>query len=281
MKHLNKVFVLIAVAASLGAAMAPAAAQVRLEARYVAKLAGLPVGSGVWVVEISEDQYTAAATGRTTGLLRAIATGEGSGAARGRVTKAGFLVPSSYAATIVSEHKTDEVRIALQNGTIRDFSIEPTPPENPNRVPITEAHKRNVSDPMTSSLLRVSGNDEPLSPAACQNQVSVFDGRMRYDLQLRYLRMENVKAEKGYQGQAAVCQVQFVPIAGHVPTRTAIKYLAALHNIEAWFAPVAGTRVLAPFRVVVPTPLGSATLDAQQFMVSGSPKLTPASTKTQ
>lgn len=263
------------------AASTPASAQLRLEARYAAKLAGITVGTGAWVVEISEDQFTAAATGRTTGLLRSIAGGEGSSAARGRISKAGLLIPSSYAATITTERKTDEVRISLQNGTIRDFSIEPPPPENPNRVPLTEAHKRNVLDPMTGSLIRVAGNDEPLSEAACKNGVSVFDGRMRYDLSLQYVRMEQVKAEKGYQGPAVVCRVLFNPVAGHVPTRAAIKYLAARRDMEAWFVPVGPTRILAPFKVVVPTPLGAGTLEAQQFVVTGSPKLTPTSAKAQ
>lgn len=271
----------VGIGLNLVLAASPAAAQLRLEARYAAKLAGITVGTGAWVVEISEDQFTAAATGRTTGLLRSIASGEGSSATRGRISKAGLLVPSSYAATITTERKTDEVRISLQNGTIRDFSIEPPPPENPNRVPLTDAHKRNVSDPMTGSLIRVAANEEPLSEAACRNPVSVFDGRMRYDLQLQYVRMEQVKAEKGYQGPAVVCRVLFTPIAGHVPARAAIKYLAARRDMEAWFVPVGGTRILAPFRIVVPTPLGAGTLEAQQFVVTGSPKLTPTSAKAQ
>ena len=105
-----------AVAAALWvAAMVPAAAQSKLEARYSAKLAGITVGTGVWVVDIADDQYSAAVTGRATGLLRVFASGEGSGAVRGKVLK-GALIPASYAATISSEKKTDEVRIAITNG---------------------------------------------------------------------------------------------------------------------------------------------------------------------
>ena len=38
-------------------------------------------------------------------------------------------------------------------------------------------------------------------------------------------RMENVKAERGYEGPAVVCAVYFTPISGYVPDRPAIKYL--------------------------------------------------------
>ena len=45
----------------------PAQAQGRLDARYVVTLAGLPIGKGAWVIDIAEDQFTAAASGSTSG----------------------------------------------------------------------------------------------------------------------------------------------------------------------------------------------------------------------
>ena len=51
--------------ASLLGAPAPAAAQGRLDAKYEASLAGIPVGRGGWTIEISEDSYSAAAQGGT------------------------------------------------------------------------------------------------------------------------------------------------------------------------------------------------------------------------
>ena len=38
--------------------------------------------------------------------------------------------------------------------------------------------------------------------------------------------------------------------------------------MEVWFAPIAGTRVLVPYRVTVPTPLGTAMLEATQFIAA-------------
>ena len=131
---------------------------------------------------------------------------------------------------------------------------------------MTEAHRRGVFDPMTGSLLHVPGTGDPLSPEACRTGAAVFDGRMRYDLKLDFKRMETVKAEKGYQGPVVVCAIYFSPVAGYIPDRPVIKYLAAQRNIEIAFAPVAGTRILVPFRMVIPTPLGTAMLEATQFI---------------
>jgi hypothetical protein len=63
-----------------------------------------------------------------------------------------------------------------------------------------------------------------------------------------------------------VCAVYFTPIAGHVPDRPGIKYAAAQRDMEVWLAPIAGTRVLAPYKVMVPTPVGMAALEATQFV---------------
>ena len=57
-----------------------------------------------------------------------------------------------------------------------------------------------------------------------------------------------------------------------------IKYLTAQRNIEVAFAPVAGTRILVPFRMAVPTPLGTAMLEATQFITTATP---PRVAKTQ
>jgi hypothetical protein len=101
--------------------------------------------------------------------------------------------------------------------------------------------------------------------------VAVFDGRLRYDLALAYKRIEQVKAHKGYAGPALVCAVYFTPVAGFVPSRTAIKYLTKQRDIEVWLAPIAGTRMLVPFRAQGPTPIGEFKLEAREFVSVAGP----------
>lgn len=256
---------------------APAAAQGRLDAKYEASLAGIPVGRGGWTIEISEDSYSAAAQGGTSGLLKAFSGGSGTGSSAGRVV-VGSLLPSTYSATTLSSKKTEAIKMVLAAGYVKEFSIEPEPPADPDRLPITDAHRRNVLDPMTGSLLRVPGTGDVLAADSCRTGTAIFDGRMRYDLKLDYKRMENVKAEKGYHGQAVVCALYFTPVSGYIPDRAAIKYLAAQRNIEVWFVPIAGTRVLVPFKVTVPTPLGTAALEATEFVTTAAPPKTAAKT---
>src|SRR5665213_1365642 len=121
--------------------------------------------------------------------------------------------------------------------------VNPAIDDDPERVAITDEHRKGILDPMTASLLRSPGTGDPLSQEACNNRmVSVFDGRMRYDLQLVFKRMEHVKAGKGYDGPVLVCAVYFTPIAG--------------------------SRVLVPFRVQGPTPIGRVVLEATEFVAA-------------
>ncbi|HUC47905.1 MAG TPA: DUF3108 domain-containing protein [Xanthobacteraceae bacterium] len=254
------------------------AMQGRLEAEYVASLAGIPIGHGTWIIEISNNQYTAAASGATTGIIHFFTGAHGTGAARGAVL-GGQPVPASYGATIIYDRKVDDVRLTLTGGNVTEYAVEPPLPPVPDRIPITEADRRGVFDPMTSMLNRVGGTGDPVSPQACNRKVPVFDGRVRYDLRSEFKRMENVKAEHGYEGPAVVCSVYFTPISGYVPDRPAIKYLVELHDAEVWLAPISGTRVLVPFRFSMPTPLGTGLLQATSFVSVAQPSHSAAKTQ--
>ncbi len=257
---------LLLLAAALATALpAVAHAQGKLEARYAVSIAGIPIGKGTWVIDITDTQYVAAASGVTTGLIRAFTGGQGTSAAHGTL-HAGEPISSIFASTIATSHKTDEVRLTVANGVVKELRVDPPLEAEPERVPITDEHRKGILDPMTASLLRTPGAGNPLAPEACQRTVAIFDGRLRYDLQLAFKRMDHVKADKGYAGPVVVCAVYFVPVAGFIPSRAAIRYAAKQRDIEAWLAPIAGTRVLVPFRVQGPTPIGRMVLEATQFV---------------
>jgi Protein of unknown function (DUF3108) len=253
-------------------------AQGKLDAHYSVTLGGLPIGRGSWVVDIGDDHFSAAASGATTGVVRIFASGQGQSAVRGTVSR-GQLLPSSYVSSISTDKKYDEVRMVISGGTVKEFSAEPPNTPSVSRVPLTDAHRHGVSDPMSAPLVRVPGSGDPVAPQACQRTLSIFDGRMRYDLRLAFKRIETVRSQTGYQGPAVVCAVYFSPIAGHVPDRYALKYIADLRDIEMWLAPIAGTRILAPYRVSAPTPIGVGVLQATQFVSIPQPGRTTAKTQ--
>jgi hypothetical protein len=259
-----------------GSPVGEAHAQGKLDARYTVTLGGIPFGKGAWLIDVRDDQFSASASGATSGILRVFASGQGKSAVRGIVSH-GLPMGSSFASSVTTDSKHDDVRIVMSGNTVKDYGVEPPTAPSRERVPLTEAHRRNVSDPMTAALLRVPGNGETFAPEACNRKLAIFDGRMRYDLQLAFKRLDKVKSEKGYQGTVAVCSVAFVPVAGYVPSRSVIKYLVATRDIEVWLAPIAGTRIMVPYRVSLPTPLGMGILEATQFVSVPNPSVRASS----
>ena len=272
----------LALAALCGLVLAwaaePAAAQGKLEAQYEATLAGIPVGKGAWNIEIRDDVFAAAASGGTSGLLKSFAGGSGTGASQGRVVN-GALVATGYQASTTTSKKTEEIRITLDKGNVKEFAHRAGAAGRcrPHRRHRRASPRRLGSDDGLAAA-RVRHRRRCCRPDACHAAPAMFDGRMRYELKLDFKRMENVKAEKGYHGPVVVCALYFVPVAGYIPDRPVIKYLAAQRNIEIAFAPIAGTRVLVPFWLKVPTPLGPAMLEATASSPSAQP---PKVAKTQ
>ncbi len=236
----------------------------KLETDYAATLFGIPIGHISWTIELHDNHFSAVASGETAGLLRVFGRGHGIAKSRGIVTER-HPTATDFVVSYVSGNSSDAIRIVFKNGTAKEHLVHPPKP-NPHLVPLTEAYRVGVVDPMTALLIDVPGLGETAAPPACVDKIAVFDGRMRYDLHLIFKRMEQVKTESGYQGPAAVCALQFLPLAGYDPSRYAIKYLREQRDMEVWLAPLTGTRLVVPFRIAVPTPIGLGVLQATRFV---------------
>jgi uncharacterized protein DUF3108 len=254
---------------ALACLVAPAHAEGKLEAQYKVTLAGITIGTGTWTLDVGEETYSGLASGKVAGILKLFASGEGSATARGHIA-AGKVMPTSFTLNSTRGSKTDHVRIAMAANVVQDFSAEPPPSRGGDRVPLTPEHKKGVVDPGSAAILPVAGTGELLRPEACNRTVSVFDGRQRYDLVMNYDRMETAQEVKGYTGQLVVCHIVYQPVAGHRSGREDLITLAENKTIEAWFGPVAGSRVLVPVRVSLVTTFGTLVVQATQFSVAPS-----------
>ena len=72
------------------------------------------------------------------------------------------------AKTAVSEEEEVFHGIIADGGKVKEYKIEPPQEPNDERVPITEAHRQGVTDPMTGALARISGAGDMRVAEACQ-----------------------------------------------------------------------------------------------------------------
>ncbi len=254
-----------------GVPAADAQQQVRLDAAYSVHLTGIPIGQGAVILDLNESGFAAAGTAKFTGLVRMISKGEGTSTVRGTFQQ-NRVIASLYSMQSNSTDRNEKVDINVVNGFAKEFSVLPPPKDAEiKRVPLTQAARTNVVDPLSAGLMLVSAPGDVLNPESCNRTLPIFDARFRYDVVLSYLRTEQApKKIDGYSGPILVCQARYVPIAGHRTDRPQVQQLANNRELFVWLAPVAGTRVLVPIKVSISTGIGTMVVEATRFRSSAA-----------
>ena len=232
-----------------------------LDASYTISFARIRVGDITATVVFGPSEYAMSARGRAGGLMKALIDGEASFTTRGTITD-GHPVPTNFTSKIVSNAQTSDVTMVLDEGSVKELAAAPLP--SSGRVPVTEANRQGIVDPLTAMLFTAAATGA-LSQEACWRTLPIFDGHQRYDLKLAFKRIDQVTAEKGYAGPVVVCSLRYEPIVGHHASNTLVKYLSEGREMEMALAPVAGTRLLAPFRLSVASMLANLVIEANRF----------------
>lgn len=243
---------------------APAAQAASLDATYEVSLLGLSLGKANLSGGIDGASYKLDANAKLTGLVGSFTGGRGSGTASGNLNGS-RLSPATFAVSSANSSESRTVRMALGGNAVQALAIEPPIDPKPDRVPLKDEHQRNIMDPLSAFLMPVETSGRG-GAAACNRTLAIFDGAARYDIKMSQSGTREVKLE-GYTGPVAVCQVRYVPIAGHRSERPSTKFMIENRDISTWLAPVAGTNVMVPVRVSVKTMIGTAVLEASSFKV--------------
>jgi len=244
-------------------------AEGKLDASYTISFARIRVGDIAATGVFGESEYAISARGRAGGIMKVLVDGEASFSTHGTI-KDGYPVPTTFTSKIVSDAETSDVTMVLDEGSVKELAATVPPPKS-DRVPVTQTNRQGIVDPLTAMLFSAAATGEGLARDVCRHTLPIFDGQQRYDLKLAFKRMDKVRAEKGYAGPAVVCSVSYEPIAGHRPSTPLIKYLSEGREMEMALAPVAGTRLLVPFRMLVGSALANLVIEANQFEVIVQP----------
>ena len=239
-------------------------AEGKLDASYTISFARIRVGDISATGVLGESEYVISARGRAGGIMKVLVDGEASFSTRGTV-KDGYPVPTTFTSKIVSDAETSDVTMVLDEGSVKELAA--AAPTKSDRVPVTQANRQGIVDPLTAMLFSAAAAGEGLHRDVCRHTLPIFDGQQRYDLKLAFKRMDKVAAERGYAGPVVVCSVSYEPIAGH-RAYPLVKYLSEGREMEMALAPVAGTRLLAPFRMLVVSALANLVIEANQFEVT-------------
>lgn len=261
--------------AALAIGATPPASGDSLHAHYAVTLVGLRIGDLYAEGALGPQKYHLSLNAHLTGLAAMVSSIKMALASSGAMHK-GAIAPSAYATSAANSSETRTLRMALNAGTVRALEIMPPPEYRGERVPVTEADKHNILDPMSALVMPVAASAPLIGPAACNRTLPIYDGYARFDIQLAYAGERDV-AIGGYSGPVSVCAARYRPISGHLVNSRSTQFMADNTGIEVWLAPVEHAHVVIPVHVALPTMAGHLSIDAVDF--EATPEASAAATR--
>ncbi len=261
----------IALAASVGATSPGAEARApvsqprsgSVEASYTMGLNGITIGRFKLDASVDRARYQMSIRGTTSGISRLVSDGTGLLKSSGQISGPSVMPDIYYLDTTENGQTSSVVNMRMRQGTIVSVAALPPLPIKADRVPLLPQHKHKIVDPLSAMIA-------PLYPAdmgrACNRTIPVFDGWQRFDIRLFYKSTAEVKGEGGsYSGTVYVCGARYVPVAGHRPSREAVKFMEQNTNLEVWLAPAPEIGLMLPYRMQIGTEAGVLTIHASRF----------------
>lgn len=232
---------------------------IKHQTKFSVRFSGLEIGVASFDIQFDDKSYQLTGSGKTTGLVQWFAPSTGNFVSAGQMIE-NQLRPNEHKVSVKERKKNEEsVRLAFANESIADIEIKSNKPAKnrvaPNYVPVEAQHMAKVLDPVSTLIIPMSGTDAKSGSKVCDQHLPVFDGETRYDIKLRYKSTKPIKTE-GYKGHAYVCQMRYVPVAGHKKDHRSVKEMADNKNMEIWLAPMAGLSVFTPIKISVGTKYG-------------------------
>ncbi|MDX2263382.1 MAG: DUF3108 domain-containing protein [Hyphomicrobiales bacterium] len=246
---------------------ATAQAGMKVEATYAINFNGISIGDFNLVTTMGARDYAMNAKASISVLGGIMFDWRANTKSSGVVT-AGGPRPSAYSFAYQTSDKKEQIDLKFASNAVSQITLNPPRGNSSKRIPITQTHLQNVLDPLSAVVQLSQARTQKQKAAACSKRLQIFDGKMRYDLILSPKTVKQID-ESGYRGQAQVCRVKYMPIAGHKPGKDDENEVASANdNIEIWMIPVETADLFVPYYISVPTSVGKATMTAVKFDVT-------------
>lgn len=236
---------------------------VAVKARYRLQYMGIDVGQLEMTSTTSGKSYALSGSGKVSVLFGAI-TWSGSASVSGAIED-GQPAPASYGLEWHNNKKGGLIQMRFKDRTAQDIKVEPPPSPHPDLVPVKPVHKADALDPVSAVMMLTRADGR----APCDRRVGIFDGKQRYDIVFTFKRTMPLPASAGgAPGEIAyVCRAMYEPIAGHRDNE-ATKTYASNRDVEVVMRKIAGTEMLIPYAVTIPTAWGTGSMVTERIEVS-------------
>ncbi len=238
---------------------------------FTVKFGAMTVGSLSLGVDIDANDYKLTGKGKTKGLADWFAKSKAEIESHGHLVS-GRVIASNHFLSVTEKDKTEALTINFDGGDVKEVSLKPDKRKNrknPKKyVVLKEDHLKGVVDPASALVVPVGVEAANDPTNVCNRTYKVYDGETRFDMVLSYKTNKPVKT-KGYDGNAYVCRLKYVPVAGHEHDQKNVKRMAKNGDMEIWLAPIgindSGQAIFTAIRILVPTWIGTFSAEPEYF----------------
>jgi hypothetical protein len=269
MKTLQVIACTAALAAASG--LSAQAEMMHHKTKFTVRYGSITVGEATFDIDYDDKTYSVDARGKTAGIVDVFSPGKGKARSDG-VIEPTKVVAQKHFVEYEEPEKTSALEVAFTGGDVAGVKVVAGKLRNKKSrrwVQIQPDQLKSVIDPASSLVIPVKPEAVGDGRAVCDRVFNVYDGDARYDIALKYKSSREIAVE-GYKGNAFVCQLRYIPVAGHRSGEKNIEYMADNKDMEVWLAPMAGTSLFTPIRFDVPTWVGTVIAYPSYFGNSGN-----------
>lgn len=255
----NKLSAILGLAFACGSMFSPMAAHAaQYQSEYSLSILGFSIGKSQFTTTINKNSYSIKGSLNAAGFARLFTSTSGTLTASGAVS-ANKLTAKSFDVRYKEGKTSKRTTMSFSGGNVAKYANNPKVKQRGDWVKLKDGHLRKVMDPVASVLIPAKS-----LRSVCNNTLKVFDGSMRADFPMSYVRTIPFRT-KGYKGDAVTCRASFKPISGYDRKKKDIVWMRDKGSFEISFAPVGKTGLYAPVVAKIGTRMGVATIRAKRF----------------
>jgi hypothetical protein len=229
---------------------------------------GITLGKVDMDAKIVGDKYHVVSNLETRGVVNAFWQSVIQASSSGKI-ESHLLQPALYDSFYTGHtEKHQEVSLSYEDGT--PVRLYANPPYSTTGYEVKPEDKKSTFDPLSAVIFIASGvgakADNPCSVLA-----PVYDGRRRYNIELRKVKDITVQMDNGlYKGPAILCEIKYKQISGYKPR---VLKETNFPLINAWVATfpssIPGHSFAVPLRVWAQSQYGVIAAVTTAFKVDG------------
>jgi len=248
---------------------APAGPASELSMAMTLYAGGVTLGKVDMDATLRGDQYHVVSNLQTSGIVNAFWQAEIQAISNGRIVGGG-LKPELYD-SFDTNHAGKKQQVSLTYDAGGTPKLYASPKFASTGYDVKPELEKDTVDPLSAVVLITTGAAASASDP-CAVTAPVFDGRRRYNIEIRKVGDAVKKMDNGlYNGHVAVCEITYKQLAGFKPK--ILKENEKFPKITAWIATfpssVAGRSYVVPLRVFANTPYGVVAAVATSLKVDG------------